>query len=752
MSIQSKPVWGVLFSIIATAFCTHVALSQASKCILAGEVENDQGSPLEFVNVQIRGTTEGDMTDSKGIFRITTSLRGSLVMHFSLLGYDPTEEAFDLSHKDSVFVRVVLSEKLIDLREVVVTGSAYTTGDELKGTTLHSLDVVTTPGTAADIFRAVQTFPGVIAVDEGSGLFVRGGDVSETVILLDQATVTHPYKFESPTGGYFGTIPPFLLSGTFFSTGGFSARYGDALSGVLAMESLNLPRQQTWNIGLGLAAGSVGASIPITDNLGFRVSANKSLTDLMFRLNGLGNEFTLSPAGEDANVSIVYAYSNTGQFKLFSFFNSDRLGVRIDEPSFGGVYQSEETSWLENLQWRDALGKWYGKTSLSYNRFGTTQQLGNLSLRPSDGSFKLRTDFDRYFSDDIHIGVGSEAEHLVDRILGTAPMNPLVLDPNADVFHLDEKVGLTHVGAYAELEMRLNKRLAGSAGIRTDYHSLGSEAVLDPRFSLRYDFSKGTDARVSWGIYHQNPQPMLFNSESGNPNLYSQLAQHIVATMEHTESLLTIRLEGYYKSYDDLIVESKPENYVNGGYGFARGVDVFIKYGGFLETPLSGWISYSYLRSERLQARDLADRYIYEFASSPYDITHNLTVVGKLQIIQFFSGGLTFRFATGRPATPIVGAIEEENGAYYVPIEGPVGSQRYPDFARLDGTLSYFLPYGGSNSATFYFAVANLLDRPNPVLYEYSLDYSQRKLRTTDYRRSIYFGVALSIGSLGGDF
>ena len=43
-----------------------------------------------------------------------------------------------------------------------------------------------------------------------------GGDVSETVVLLDQATVVHPYRYESPTGGVFGTIPSFMVQGTVF--------------------------------------------------------------------------------------------------------------------------------------------------------------------------------------------------------------------------------------------------------------------------------------------------------------------------------------------------------------------------------------------------------------------------------------------------------------------------------------------------------------------------------------------------------
>lgn len=209
------------------------------------------------------------------------------------------------------------------------------------------------------------------------------------------------------------------------------------------------------------------------------------------------------------------------------------------------------------------------------------------------------------------------------------------------------------------------------------------------------------------------------------------------------------RLEAYHKEYTGLVLPDKQSNYTNNGQGFADGVDLFFKYGAFLLTPINGWISYSYLHSRRLQARNLVERYEYEEAPSPFDITHNLTIVAKAQIIQLLSGAITFRYATGRPVTPVVGALYRSEGNYYEPIFGAVNSERLPNFGRLDVSLSYFLPFGSANSAIFYFAVSNLLNRANPVRYEYSMDYSEKKLRTSDYRQFIYFGVSVSIGSLG---
>ena len=109
-------------------------------------------------------------------------------------------------------------------RWAVTVQAAATPGDE-RGATLTSLEVVTTPGATANVNRAIQTLPGAQAVDEGTALFVRGGDYTETKVLLDGAPILNSTQLRTPTGTFTGTVDPFLLDGIFFSSGGFSARY-----------------------------------------------------------------------------------------------------------------------------------------------------------------------------------------------------------------------------------------------------------------------------------------------------------------------------------------------------------------------------------------------------------------------------------------------------------------------------------------------------------------------------------------------
>ena len=728
-----------LFSI-----CFSLPAFAQVRAFVQGQVVDETERPMAFVNVQIIGTTDGAVTGRDGRFAFSTRHLGSHDLSASFIGFEPTRQTLHLAAGDTTTVRLALRRILIELGETVVAVSTYTTGED-ETVTLSPLEVLTTPGVSADIFRAFKTFPGVATVDNGAGLFVRGGDVSETVILLDQATVVHPYKYESPTGGVFGTIPPFMVQGTAFSTGGFSARYGNALSAVLAMESLDMPLQRSYTLGLGLAAGAVGLDLPlIDDKLGLRFTGNRSFTDLLFRINGHRDKFITTPQGHDGNLNLIYEYSPTGRFEFFSFNAGDRIGVRVAAPSFDGLYRSRTDRALHNLQWTDVLAGWSIQTSASLNQHTTRRQLGNLDLAPRDWTGKIRTDWEYALDAFGILRLGAEMEHADNRFVGSIPQGD-ILDPEAEVFELDTSYGARRSGAYFEVDFKPVRRIVANVGMRADHHNLSDGFVLDPRLSARYQFSEDTNARLAWGIYHQFPAPFRYNPTSGNPSLGPQRAQHWIGGLHHERGELLVRLEAYYKPYRDLVLDDAELNLANAGNGQASGVDFFCKYGGFLNTRLSGWMAYSLLRSRRLQVRHIGFETRREEAPSPFDITHNLTLVTKMRIVRTLSGGLTLRYATGRPITPIVDAVSVVDKSYYLPVEGPVGSERLPSFQQIDGQLSYVHFFGSGHQAVFYLAIDNLLNRANVLDYDYSIDYTQRQPRTTLFRRSIYFGTTVSL-------
>src|SRR5690606_23454916 len=137
-----------------------------------------------------------------------------------------------------------MRESVNTLDAVVISAGTFSAGDNSKITALKPLDIVTTAGSAGNIIAALQTLPGTQTVGEDGRLFVRGGEADETQTFVDGIRVAQPYGAstnELPTRGRFS---PFLFSGISFSTGGYSAEYGEALSSVLL---LNTQDEETQN-------------------------------------------------------------------------------------------------------------------------------------------------------------------------------------------------------------------------------------------------------------------------------------------------------------------------------------------------------------------------------------------------------------------------------------------------------------------------------------------------------------------------
>jgi len=736
-----------------------ISFSQDQQKIkVSGFVQDQNNKPLPFVNVFFKDSFEGDVSDSTGNFEFFTTQDGKRLLTFMFMGYETVEENITLTFSQPFTIDVKMLLTVIETEGTTVSASAFTSGDE-KGVTLRSMDVVTTPGAAADIYLAIQTYPGVSKLDEGSGLFVRGGDVSETVTILDQATVIHPYRWESPTGGVFGTIAPFLVRGTFFSSGGFSAKYGNALSAILAMESLGLPDQTYYNFNVGLAGFSAGAQqVLIPGKLGLRFTGNYVATDIMFRLNQSKEEFTVLPNSQDGNLSLIYKYSDSGQFKFFAFGSRDEVGAKVDQPSFDAVFDGSGLNQLYNFQWSDLLRKnWLAKTSLSLNRFNSDMAFGVMDLNQRDDTYKLRTDHEITASKKTHVNFGGEIEYTINRFQGKVPIYELLLDPDSEFYQLDEKFGARRIGFYGESIYKLKRNLAFNVGLRTDNHNLSNQWVLDPRASLLYSISKNSNIRLSGGIFHQFSSPISYAPGAGNPDLQAMQAKHFILGYDYQLPKYQFRVEGYYKDYDNLIVEDVDFRYLNDGYGFAKGVDLFFKYGELFQDPINGWISYSYIRSKRYNERKIVtqnsldgivDVYEYEYAPSSFDITHNLTIVTKINLNPQFNFGITYRIATGRPVTPIVGSVKDDFYNYYHPIEGRVNSERIPTYHRLDTSATYYMPLKGSDYIVFFMGLSNLTNQKNVLDYDYSFDYSTRKPRTTNFSRFIYFGFSMAFQSI----
>ena len=152
------------------------------------------------------------------------------------------------------------SVKVKTLGEVVVVGAgSFEASDKAKGASLTPIDAVTVPGNGGDIANALRWLPGAQQIGEKEGLFVRGGTGYESKQFVDGTLLTNPNYSPVPGLPQYARLNPFLFKGILFSSGGYSALYGDALSSALILETVDLPDKSSAS--LHIFPQSVGAGI-----------------------------------------------------------------------------------------------------------------------------------------------------------------------------------------------------------------------------------------------------------------------------------------------------------------------------------------------------------------------------------------------------------------------------------------------------------------------------------------------------------
>ena len=221
-----------------------------------GKVTDQRGNALPGANVFLKGTYDGGTTDANGDFAFQTSESDTATISASYVGFDVFEQKVSLK-ENMPAMSIKLEELANELNTVVITAGAFEASDDKRMAMLKPLDIVTTAGAAADITGAMQFLPGAQRVGEQEGLFVRGGSGQETKVVIDGMIVQNPFFSSLPDVQSRGRFNPFMFKGTSFSTGGYSAQYGQALSSVLLLNTTD----KVSNNGLGISLNLANAGL-----------------------------------------------------------------------------------------------------------------------------------------------------------------------------------------------------------------------------------------------------------------------------------------------------------------------------------------------------------------------------------------------------------------------------------------------------------------------------------------------------------
>ena len=478
-----------------------VALLGQQGSALRGTVRDSTGLPAPRTLVYIDGTQISTETDQAGRFDLDVgSVRAGTVSIFRS-GFALVSITFDAAALDQPLQITIEPAPITDV--VSVTAPRLSPRPSSFG--MRPLEVVRTAGSAADLMRALQVLPGVVQADEGAGLYVRGGDTSEVLVLLDDAVVFHPYRSETPGGGLFGSVDPFLLDGVSFATGGFSARYGNALSAVLDMHGLQRPSVKQTTITFGLAGASVRGALPIGDHGGIRYSGNRSFPGLLFAVNGRPYDFDPLPGGWNADASAHYASQAAGTFKFFVNGSGDGVGVRIDSLNFNGLLRTSVSSASSSMQWQKLVdGAWLTTAAVGVTRYERGQDVGILDLGVTDlrGSWRVTTE--RGLGAWI-VRAGADGVDARTHTGGFVPNRGGDLGGTAGSQPIDTRYDDDTSGGYGEGERRMG-RVSTIVGGRAQYFGRARETAVDPRVNVSIDTVRGQRMSFAWGLYHQAPE------------------------------------------------------------------------------------------------------------------------------------------------------------------------------------------------------------------------------------------------------
>lgn len=720
----------LLCSIFQSTLITTAAGLTAQEAVLRGQVVTLACDPVAGADVFLLETLEGATTQADGTFALETGYRGEATLVVRGLGYSEGRVSVALPRTEPV--RVTVRVVGVALEPIEAAAGSFNAGAG-ESDPLTPLDVVTTPGAHADVLQAVRSLPGTQPVEEGAALYVRGGDVAETKVLLDGAVVMAPYRFESGLLS-FGTFDPFELEEISFSTGGFGARHGDALSGLLALKTAGAPARREAAATASLAAVAGRLSFRLGDDTGFRLAANRSSTELMFRLNGYDTDFVRVPESRNVGGSATWEYRRGGRVKLYVYDEWNRFAVSVDAPSYEGAFTGEDGSGLWVLSVSDVAGPVGIWGSVSGSRRAEQQVFGAFMLDQGDRLYQTRATASWQALTGLEMTLGGGAEWRRSDLEGSYPESGSDHRPGAVATVFESGVYGGRWAAFAEATWRPAGALEFTGGLRRDASSLTDEATWDPRLSAVLRLTDGVHVTGAWGEYHQVPDPLLYAPVVGDPSLPAMESEHVVAGVVVESETSMLRVEVYRKRYRELAQDDRSYRAVGGGAGSTRGVDVFARGRGPL--GLEGRVTYSFVDAER------TDPNTGILATSPYEIRHSLQLVLERGFGSRFSAAGTLRLASGRPYTPVVSATRDNSSGVWEPVYGPPMSERLRGYARVDLTSQYIHSFSGDDLAVLFVSVTNLLNQTNVMAVQYTDDYSEPQPVTSAFRRTVYFGVS----------
>lgn len=556
---------------------------------ISGRVIDADNQPVELAIVRIAGTTTGTSTNLEGKYELKVASADTVKVIYSCLGYRE-EERILRNPSGEVRLEVQLQKKSFSLQDVVVTEFRRQQG------TLQTIDPkdfrLVPDASGGSIESMLATFAGVNSSNELSSQYsVRGGNFDENIVYINGIEIYRPLLVRSGQQEGMSVINPDLVASIGFSSGGFSAEYGDKMSSVL---DIRYKRPLALEVSLSGsflgATASVGHSTgKFTQLHGIRYHTNSTL------LSSLDVKGEYDPSYFDYQTYMTYQFNPQWEVALLGniAINNYRFTPTEQTTSFGTAYDTKSFKVYFDGQEKDIFETYFGSLSLAFNPAKDHQ----LSLQLSAFRSNEYVSYDiagQYWLDELagdagvgasaaeetpkgDLGVGTYHEHARNRLIAT--VMSVALKGSHRVGANDIRWGVTynkeqiydylrewemrdsagytlpHVGddiqmiynivsqnelstnrisAFLQDTYRLRSaigRFYFNVGVRTSYWDFNNECIVSPRASVTFipERNDRFTFRLAGGVYYQAPFYKEFRDTigDGRNNFYVHLNDRI---------------------------------------------------------------------------------------------------------------------------------------------------------------------------------------------------------------------------------
>ena len=731
----------ILFAPFLLGACS---VSTAQKIIVSGYVQ-DAGSKEALIaaNIYEPNLQQGASTSQYGFYSLTLPARDTLTLIISYVGYK--SEVRKIYLQNNIRLDVLLTSSNV-LDEVAITSARNDDNVNLTRVGVINVpvsDIRNLPVLMGerDILKAIQFLPGVQQGQEGTtGFFVRGGNLDQNLVLLDDAPVYNPNHL-------FGLVSTFNINSVNnvqLIKGGFPAQYGGRLSSILdiTMKDGNQERFQTEG-GIGLLSANVTTQGPIVkDKASFIVSARRSYIDLFQRAFIPGT--TTLYSFFDINAKVNFELGKNDKFYLSAFKGRDNGSYTGPNSLNYAISFGNATA---TARWSHIFGSnLFASTSFIVNSYDlalTTEQGNYYSLfytgikdmnTKSDFTWTLNTNHVLKFGITYFYHTTSPST-FTDQIQKTG--RKIKIDPSM----IPEKHSI-EMAAYLNHEWDITEKLGINYGVRVPYYyaDVKKYTLFEPRVTAKLNINTTTSLKASYTQMNQFLHGIPYSTASLPTDIWIASSEQVKPQHSVQYSLGVFKnfqensyetsIEAYHKTMKNqvlfkqgtnLSVESDIEESLTFGEGESYGVEFFVRKN---TGRLSGWFSYTWSKT----TQTFPELNFGEPFPFTYDRRHNLALVANYLINNRWSFAADFVFRTGSAYTLPPGRLPVTDGTLY---DGwyfdftTRNNTRQRAYHRLDVSFSYKKErtiFKRKYQSEWVFGAYNIYSRQNPYFVYVTVD------------------------------